>query len=334
MSDLTVVDIKCPILANPPPLFPLPRPTTDEADSSFLALKSMDCRPLIEDCDWQSRSEIPFVGEKLIMQSSVGREASDCFHHAARMACDSLASPSPVRSWFDPKIRKSLEASVYYAQSPRTALALRKYIPPQFRATAAKAVFQHFRPARVYDPCGGWGDRLIAALATESVELYYVRDVNPLVFAGYAEQCRRFDPSNKVVAAMSPAEADAPALDYFDMVFTSPPYYKIEKYHGKDQSCAKYKGFQNWLNGFLLPMAQNAVDSVCRGGKIIFNVSDVYADHTTNKLCEPLIEFMSNDLGCKLVDIWGYRLSRRVNSRSNLSGKVAEPMLIFEKPGD
>jgi hypothetical protein len=86
------------------------------------------------------------------------------------------------------------------------------------------------------------------------------------------------------------SEIDAPQINHYDLVFTSPPYYKIEKYHGDNQSFRKYKACDEWLEGFLFPMISHAWNSVEHGGHVLMNISDCYVNHTYNKLCMPLIE--------------------------------------------
>jgi hypothetical protein len=248
------------------------------------------------------------------------------------MACDALASPSPLRSWFDPKIKKSVESSKFYASNPRAALALRKYIPAQFRPTAAAALFSRFSATSVYDPCGGWGDRLAAAIAHKAVRSYLARDVNPLVFAGYAQQLARYDITQKAAVELVPSET-APFISPFaDFVFTSPPYYKIEKYHGADQSWAKHKGFDAWLSGFLFEMVRVSWSALHAGGVMAINVADAYADHRVNKICTPLSEWAPANLdGCKFEGTMGYRIAGRINHRNKMSGVQCEPVLLFRK---
>ena len=61
---------------------------------------------------------------------------------------------------------------MFYEKSPKTAMALRKYIPAQFRPMAARTIYDLFNAKKVYDPCMGWGDRLSGALA-QNLEVYY-----------------------------------------------------------------------------------------------------------------------------------------------------------------
>lgn len=317
-------------------LFPLNRPNISDALQSFEDLKKFNGLSILEDGEWNTRSLLPeeLKSDKFIGMGNVGNKFSNYYHWSYRMACDSLNSPSPLRSWYNPKIRRSVESCKFYDENPATALALRKYIASQFRPSAAKCIYEMFNAKKIYDPCGGWGDRLSAAMSLDDLELYYTRDVNTLVFAGYTEQLMNLpeDELSKYALEHKGSEEDSPSEDNFDLVFTSPPYYKIEKYNGHDQSFRHYKKFDDWLNGFLFKMCHNSWDALKTGGHMAINISDVYANHTYNRICEPLIEYCQNNLnGCTCEQIIGYRMTKRVGSKSDISGVFAEPIIIFKK---
>lgn len=301
------------------PQFPIKRPTYEEAWEDFIALTKLKIS-FMNGC-WYSRSGIK--GNQYIDIDKTGMKTSNYYHWMARMACDSVTSPSAIRSWYSYQFRKGLESSIYYDDNPGSALSLRKYIPSQFRPSAAKALIDHFNIKTFYDPCGGWGDRLVAAQAS-GIE-YYCRDVNPLVFSGYALQQHEF--GGVVDFEYKGAEVDAPIENYFDMVFTSPPYYKVEKYQGNEQSHSKYKKFDIWVNSFLVPMLEHSLKSLKSDGVLAINISDVYVDHRINDLTTPVVNFITSNFN--EVTYIGYRMNKRPNSSiSKQPGVFAEPIII------
>jgi hypothetical protein len=314
-----------------PPPFPLNRPSEQEALLDYTALRGFDARPLLKPKEWISRSVIedkyclPFV----IARNNTGNRASNFYHWQARVACDSLTSPAPIRAWYDQKLRKNIENSIYYKESHKSAITMRGYVPSQFRPSAAKCLYSLFEAKRIYDPCGGWGDRLAAAMSVDA-DLYYCRDVNPLVFTGYALQQQTFYTKTNLSFEYRGSEIDCPEREYFDFIFTSPPYYKIEKYQGDMQSHAKFKKFDNWMTEFLYPMVTFAWDSLQEGGVLAFNISDCYANHTYNRICQPLIDYcLSNLEGCRMQGVIGYEIASRKKNGTN-----SEPILFFSKSGE
>tara|TARA_R100000935_G_scaffold14287_1_gene28638 strand:+ start:151 stop:1161 length:1011 start_codon:yes stop_codon:yes gene_type:complete len=310
------------------PQFPLIRPTEKDAMIDYASLQMLDAKTLLKEKEWTSRSVIdadlclPYV----ISKSNVGNKSSNFYHWQSRVACDSLTAPSPIRAWYDQKLRKNIENSIYYKDSHKSALTMRGYVPSQFRPSAAKCLYSIFEAKRIYDPCGGWGDRLSAAMSVDA-DFYYCRDVNPLVFTGYALQQQTFLTKTNLSFEYRGSEIDCPEEDYFDFIFTSPPYYKIEKYQGDMQSHTKFKKFNDWMTEFLYPMVTFAWDSLQKNGVLALNISDCYANHEYNRICQPLIDYCLSSLSnCSIQGVIGYEITSRKKNGVN-----AEPILFFTK---
>jgi len=324
------------------PEFPILRCNEKQALESYESLLAYDFTNLIAKETWSSRQTVidsEFQKDILIKRASTGNDASNFFHYNTRVACESNNHPSPVQSWFDRTKRKNIESSMFYKEDHRTALTLRGYVAAQFRPSSAKALFATLNAKRIYDPCGGWGDRLAAAMATPNVEFYFCRDVNPLLFPMYNMQrdfySRQRQPSildkvTEVNFEMRGAEIDCPKKDYFDLVFTSPPYFCTEHYQGDDSSWNKYDEFDAWLHEFLFKMLANAFDSLVDGGLMIINISDCKTKEV-HKICMPSIEYCQNELHAKVLGVIGYELAPRVGANIEVKDTSAEPMLVFCK---
>ena len=318
------VIFESPMTAESTNKFPFVQPSDDAALLDFDKLKNFNGLSLVKGGDWFSRSDFDesFVRPIYLDTNRTGLVASDRHHWQTRMACDSINSPSPIRSWYQQKHRTTLENSVYYKDNPRTALALRKYIASQFRPTAAMAVYQMFNAKSVYDPCGGWGDRLVAAMALDV--RYFCRDVNPLVLAGYASMQHMY--GGNVDFEYAQSELSAPK-EKFDLVFTSPPYWKAEKYQGDLSSHKQYPKFEDWLNNFLFKMIDCSWGALNIGGHFVLNVSDIYANHTYNKIVSPVLDYFKDHNPY----LMGYRMAKRMNSKSMKKGIFCEPMIVVKK---
>ena len=310
------------------PKFPITKPNETDAMIDFIKLKESSFIDLLQHNKWKSRSVIDeqYCFDYVVGKSNIGNKSSNCFHWQARHACDSLTAPSPIRAWYDAKLRKNIENSIYYKDSHKSALSMRGYIASQFRPSSAKAIYELFQSKKIYDPCGGWGDRLAGALAN-NCDLYYCRDVNPMVFSGYALQQQTYTSDTECFFEYKGSEIDCPKENYFDLVFTSPPYFKVEKYQGDLQSHKKFKQFDDWLNGFLFPMLYYSWLSLKDDGVMAINISDCYANHTYNRICMPMIEYCLKELTkCNLAGVIGYQITSRKKGGVN-----AEPIIIFTK---
>jgi len=108
-----------------------------------------------------------------------------------------------------------------------------------FRPLMAVEVYAKFKPSVVLDPCAGWGGRAVGAAVCENVR-YFGIDVNQSLKIPYQRMCAFLNSRCKSKSNLNPrihmTIADAVTYDYsqieprYDMVFTSPPYYFIEKY--------------------------------------------------------------------------------------------------------
>jgi hypothetical protein len=112
-----------------------------------------------------------------------------------------------------------------------------------FRPLMAVEVYAKFKPSVVLDPCAGWGGRAVGAAVCDNVR-YFGIDVNHSLQIPYQNMCAflnsKCNSTNHhgfgLLPRISMTIADAVTYDYsqidpkYDMVFTSPPYYFIERY--------------------------------------------------------------------------------------------------------
>lgn len=245
------------------------------------------------------------------------------------------------------------------------------YFASQFRPTAAKTIYGWTEAKRVLDPSCGWGDRLAGFFATNTVTVYAGCDPNPATYKDYIRQC---------VAYETWATATAPTIDFieisgypaflsrgardvlivngpfediewervksivapdgFDLVFTSPPYFGVERYAvGTDmvanQSWARYNKISGWLDSFFLPMLRTSANLLADGGIIAMNVVDPVINKLANSVCGPMIDELTNR-GMNFIGVVPLVLVRRPSSSSIglatiPTDRFAEPIWIFRK---
>ena len=216
----------------------------------------------------------------------------------------------------------------------RSCIGLRKYIASQFRPSTAKAVYDYFGAKDVLDFSSGWGDRLCGFLASDA-KSYVGIDPNERLFDGYTKMIGDFNvPEKEVELFNSCAENVVLGKREFDLVFTSPPYFNIERYTQEDnQSFKKYRKLENWLNEFLFKAIDLSWDHLKTNGHLVLNISDVYSNHTINKICDPMNDYIKSLKGAEYVGCYGYQMRTRPNSGAlkGKTGKFAEPMWVWKK---
>jgi len=150
------------------------------------------------------------------------------------------------------------------------AVSMQNRTPGVFRPVVAKFLYQNFcNPGELtWDPCAGWGGRLMGA--TAAGVRYLATEVEPKTAEGNRRLAQALGVEAEVV--LCPAENfDPPTVDF---VFTSPPYFDVEHYgDSDDQSFRVNQTFEGWVEGFLRPVIRNAYKALKEGGVLALNVA-------------------------------------------------------------
>ena len=82
-----------------------------------------------------------------------------------------------------------------------------------------------------------------------------------------------------------------------DIVFTSPPYFNVERYsHDDTQSWVRYKNIDLWNKNFLQTAVKNVWKTLRKGGILMVNISDVNASSGGKKdwlkICDPMNDYI------------------------------------------
>ena len=327
--------------------FELPMPmrkiTYDDAENDFMRLLEFDDTSLFHTGDTFTRYDYDYpLGNEYVTQSNIGNKSSDYFHQENRWKCDSINAPSPYRSWYNAKFRQGIMNALFTLKFDeinnaklRTAIGLRKYIAAQFKPSVAKAIYNKFDSENVLDFSSGWGDRLAGFYASNS-KTYQGIDPNAKLYKGYYDQMMMYSTLSGCNHSASIEKTGAELFEYtdqtYDTIFTSPPYFNIERYTQEDnQSWKKYRKLDAWLEDFLFVTLHNAWMKLERGGTMIINISDVYSNHRVNQICNPMIEYVSNLPHAYYDKSIGMKLAKRPNSKATGDGVFVEPMWIFRK---
>jgi predicted RNA methylase len=321
---------------------PLVEISENECFEDFEKLKKLDTKTLVKEGNLFSRYEYKWeLGKKYIDSCNIGNKSSNYFHQELRYHCDSINSPSPYRNWTEKKFfftlcnaLWSLKVKEVSVDSLRSCIALRKYIASQFRPSAAKAIYEIFQSECVLDFSSGWGDRLSAAMATPSIKKYTGIDPNKDLIHNYKKQIETFNAPDKTIRLISlPAEeAIENSEEEYDTIFTSPPYFIVERYSKDDtQSWQRYKKIDIWLEKFLFKTLKGCWNLLKPNGILAINISDVYCNHTINHICDPMNDFISSLSNSKKEENINYRMAKRINSKSNKEGIFVEPIWIWKK---
>ena len=341
--------------------YPLPYPdlTEKKAYKDFQKLKGMKWNEIMVEGDWYAREGTEYSYDLLhdgkplyFKRLNAGNISSNYFQIKNRWSVDGSVSPGPKRTWENEKFMTTLMGSAYSLKMPkitknilRTMIGLRKYICSQFKPNVAKIIYDMFEAETILDFSMGWGDRLAGFYASEHGKHYVGLDPRKENHPIYKEQSEFyqkhlgfFEHDRKCDFHCSPAEDFDfdPLHEYFDLVFTSPPYFSVERYSYDDtQSWVRYKDIDDWNKDFLHSTLGKLWDSVKKGGYVLINISDVYSnakwstDRGWLEICNPMNDYLSK-LGTYQGCI-GMEMAKRPNSGGAGTAKSYEGSVWTEK---
>ena len=328
--------------------YPMPTMEMTEEDCrrDFNKLKGTWVYDILKEGEWFARSEAGYEwpltyraglsrGKQwYFARNNTGNKASNYFQQENRWSVESSGYPGPKRTWETFDFMKSLMGAAYSLKLDkidrsilRTMIGLRKYICSQFKPNVAKAMYDLFKAKNIMDFSMGWGDRLAGFYASMNTELYVGVDPRKENHPIYRKQADYYD--SLLTMFETPKKVDfycEAAEDFyydgyddtFDIIFTSPPYFNIERYGNDDnQSWVRYKDIDSWNNQFLQKALDNMLPTLKSGGKLCVNISDVNAVSKGKKwlkICDPMNEFIDEYGDMEYKGCIGMEMARRPNS--------------------
>jgi len=310
-------------------------PTLDDFKEKVLALLSRTELPLelpteeLALTDWERLRRAPthLEGDTFVKVSHGGSKLCQRFF-PHRWGARYRGNPSVKEAWYDPKYLKraiQFQVSVNDPVTPvRVFRALQAVVrgPTNFRPCFAKALVEALCPegGLVLDPCAGYGGRAVGTLAAGR---RYV-GVDPHPKAGGA-----FDGLRALVGELGfhncPFEEVELGRLKADMVFTSPPYFSVERYSDDTtQSWVRYSSWEAWIEGFLRPFVVKSKAHLKSGGLFCVNTKDVRIGRREFPIVGELTR-LAQEVGFELERILTVPLGR-IGKKAPLG----EPLLVFQ----
>ena len=172
-----------------------------------------------------------------------------------------------------------------------------------FRPATAKALYELYGKdnCKVLDTSSGFGGRLLGFFTAKNTSEYVGIDPNT------ADSCNKFilymsryftnkkAYVNKIGSEDFTIESYPQYENYFDISFTSPPYFNIERYSDDiTQSHVKFNTYDAWVDGFYRNTIYNSCNSLKLDGVFAVNISWV------DNIKEYTEEFL-NDCGFYII---------------------------------
>ena len=202
-------------------------------------------------------------------------------------------------------VRKLLK----YGKSPNDMRSMFAFVGAgycsNFRPATAKTIYELYgkENSKVLDTSSGFGGRLLGFFTAKNTDEYVGIDPNT------ADSCNKFIEFmqmrfglnkkayvNKIGSEDFTIENYPQYENYFDISFTSPPYFDTEKYSDSDtQSYKKFNTYDMWVDGFYRNTIYNSCNALKLDGTFAINIFE-----KVDNIKEYTEEFL-NDCGFYIV---------------------------------
>ena len=206
---------------------------------------------------------------------------------------------------------------------------------------------------KIYDPCAGFGGRLLGSLCS-SLPIHYIgTDPNTNNFGCYEKlgswynnHCfgnNTFDIYQDGCEVIDQNEDFKKYMGKIDLVFTSPPYFDTENYSDDEtQSIHRFNNYEDWKIGFLKRMIEISYESLSVDRYMIINISDVKGGDDDFIPLEQDTISLAMKSGFQYVGKIGMVMSRMIGLHPNklknswfdettMTDYKIEPILVFFK---
>ena len=142
-----------------------------------------------------------------------------------------------------------------------------------FKPSIAKYIYYKYEATKVFDPCAGWGSRLLGALSL-GID-YHGCDTNTALHSNYEKMTKYLPHDSEVWITKDDCLKRLKVLldndmGYeYDCVLTSPPYANLEAY----PEMTPWKNEEQFYKKFLMPMIARCYKLVKKGGVVCINIS-------------------------------------------------------------
>ena len=201
-----------------------------------------------------------------------------------------------------------------------------------FRPATAKALYEVYGcpDCKVLDTSSGFGGRLLGFFTAKNTYEYVGIDPNTadscnkfiLYMGRYFTNKRAY--VNKIGSEDFTIENYPQYENYFDISFTSPPYFNIERYSDDEtQSHIKFNTYDSWVDGFYRNTIYNTCNALKIDGTFAINISWL------DNIKEYTEEFL-NDCGFYIIKEDKYLLRIHPRESSYGSDKMSkyEPIWV------
>jgi 16S rRNA G966 N2-methylase RsmD len=195
-----------------------------------------------------------------------------------------------------------------------------------FRPQVAKMICDRYKPNVVFDPCAGWGGRLLGVVSSGSKYIGF--EPNTKTFGSLQNMVKFLSIENQVMLicddALNMKKYDLPKVD---MILTSPPYFDLEIYSDEETQSHKNRlSYDDWSKHFLNEIIIQSNQLLNDGGVSCWNVGKVGKNNMFD-----CVEKYQSELGFRKTTNFGVLSSKRQALQKNDGNKSFDNTVCYIK---
>lgn len=181
---------------------------------------------------------------------------------------------------------------------------------------------------KILNPCAGWGGRIIGLSSCRFNNIEYI-ETDPCIktYNGLLEIKKFLKLNDNYKQYNLPFEELNVEENYFDFVFTSPPYFDTEHYSNEEtQSYKNKKNYNDWKNNFLYVMLDKIYFCLKKNRSCLLNVGKVRYPIDTD-----IIDYMKEKYNINCVRIKDFKYGGDGIGARTDENNEGEPFIMFTK---
>ena len=186
---------------------------------------------------------------------------------------------------------------------------------------------------RIFTPTLGWGSYFYGFAESGMISRYVGVDVIPVVCNRLRSFAKKQYPSIDTEFICCPSEDLLHDHSFvkrnrgmFDVVFFSPPYFKMELYQGRQQSTSKYPRYEDWLRNYWEQTIQLCHHLLERNGTLCYILSGYGTKENEHDLLRDM-----NTITKQYFHYKGQQPMFNKNANMTHHKETAEKILFFSK---
>lgn len=200
----------------------------------------------------------------------------------------------------------------------------------EFQPYLAQRIYKKYctNGSKILNPCAGWGGRLLGIASCLFKDIEYVEtDPSTKTYNGLVKLKQFLRLGDNYKQYNLPFEDLEVKKNYFDFVFTSPPYFDTEQYADEEtQSYKRNETYDAWKENFLFVMIDKIIYCMKTDAVCMLNVGN-----KRYHIAEDIIDYLRDKYGINAKYDTDFKLDSESEAKKEKARNSEEVFIVFKK---